>query len=102
MDTQPDFPQPPVSAPPSVPLVKDDILDIIREYNRSSGFTDRKLTDTPTDALAIVNRRYVTLNGPTASRPTASVIGQRYFDTTLNKPVWYGNSGWVDATGSSA
>lgn len=86
------------------PLVKDDILKIIREYNRSSGFTDRKLTDTPSDALQVVPRKYVTNNGPTASRPTASVIGQPYFDTSLasgrGKPVWWNGTGFVDATGS--
>lgn len=68
-------------------------------------FTTRKLTDTPTDALQVVNRRYVTMNGTTSSRPTSSVIGQFYFDTTLasgkGKPVWYGPSGWVDATGTN-
>lgn len=86
------------------PLVKDDILEIIREYNRTSGFTDRKLTDTPTDALAVVNRKYVTLNGPTTSRPTASVIGQHYFDTSLaagnGKPITWNGIGWVDSTGT--
>ncbi len=84
------------------PLIKDDIVKIIREYNKGPGFTDRKLVDTPTDALAIVSRKFVTLNGATTSRPTTSILGQRYFDTNLNKPVWYGNSGWVDATGTPA
>jgi hypothetical protein len=26
-------------------------------------------------------------------------IGQFYFDTTLNIPVWYNGTAWVDATG---
>lgn len=84
------------------PLVKDDILKIIREYNKSSGFTDRKLTDTPTDALAVVNRKYVTLNGTTGNRPTMPVTGQFYFDTSLGKPIWWSGSNWVLATGITA
>lgn len=86
------------------PLVKDDIIKIIREYNKSTGFSDRKLTDTPTDALAVVNRKYVTLNGSSSNRPIASVIGQQYFDTSLasgrGKPVWWNGTGFVDATGT--
>lgn len=91
-----------ISQSTQAPLVKDDIIKIIREYNRSGGFTDRKLTDTPTDAYAVVNRKFVTLNGTTAVRPTSRLLGQFFFDTSLNKPVWYGNSGWVDATGTPA
>lgn len=88
-----------------VPLLKGDILKIIREYNKSDGFTDRKLTDTPTDALAVVNRKYVTLNGTTANRPPSPVRGQFYFDTSLatnGKPIWYGANGWTDASGTLA
>lgn len=82
------------------PLVKDDILNIIREYNKSTGFTDRKLTDTPTDALAVVNRNYVTLNGTTANRPPNPVTGQFYFDASLGangKPIWNNGTNWVDS-----
>ena len=45
------------------PTFKDATIAIIREYNKSTGFTDRKLTDTPTDALAVVNRNYVRQTG---------------------------------------
>lgn len=38
----------------------------------------------------------------TASRPTTDlVIGQCIFDTTLNKPIWYNGSNWVDSTGTT-
>lgn len=85
------------------PLVKDDILSIIREYNKSSGFTDRKLTDTPTDALAVVNRKYVTANGTTANRPPNPTKGQFYLDTSLGAngiPIWYGPNGWANSAGT--
>lgn len=75
----------------------------IREYAKGGAFTDRKLTDTPTDANMVVSRKYVTLNGATANRPTASVIGQFYFDTDDNAPRWVGNGyAWVDSTGTPA
>lgn len=36
----------------------------------------------------------------TANRPTDRLsVGQRLFDTTLNKPIWYDGSKWVDAIG---
>ena len=42
------------------------------------------------------------LSGPTADRPTAGlVIGLFYFDTTLNKPIWWKGTVWVDATGAT-
>jgi len=71
-------------------------------YLRASAFTDKKITDTPTDALSVVNRKFVTLNGTTALRPTSPITGQSYFDTTLGKPIWWDGVEWVDATGSSA
>ncbi|WQZ49531.1 hypothetical protein Z3_215 [Bacillus phage Z3] len=49
----------------------------------------------------------VTLNlfpsGTTAQRPTTgTVVGQYFFDTTLNKPLYRNatNNGWVDGTGA--
>lgn len=78
-------------------------LDVVKKFLSNNGFTARKLTDTPTDALSTVNRKYVTLNGATADRPVTSIIGQRYFDTDLNQPVWVGNDyAWVDADGNPA
>lgn len=43
---------------------------------------------------------YVNLHGATGSRPITPGTGQRYFDTTLGKPVWYDGTNWVDATGT--
>jgi hypothetical protein len=37
----------------------------------------------------------------TVSRPTAPVKGQMFYDTTLNKPIWYNGTAWTDATGTS-
>ena len=39
--------------------------------------------------------------GNTESRPTGKTAGYMYFDTTLNKPIWYTGTSWVDATGTA-
>jgi hypothetical protein len=41
-----------------------------------------------------------TYHGTSSERPNAP-IGMMYFDETLNKPIWKGNNGWVDATGTA-
>lgn len=41
------------------------------------------------------------LSGTTANRPTWRTTGMSYFDTTLNKPVWWNGTNWVDATGTT-
>ena len=82
--------------------IREEATIVIQNYYASSGFTDRKITDTPTDALAVVNRKYVTNNGTT--RPTSSVVGQPFLDMNLasgrGKPVWWNGIGWIDATGT--
>lgn len=55
------------------------------------------------DATGKVNVPLIT-SGATAQRPTTGTyIGQPFFDTTLNKPIWRNkdNNGWVDATGAA-
>ena len=80
----------------------DDKLNkqIDERIRKATAFTVKQTGDTPTDALQFVNRKYVTLNGITANRPIASVLGQHYFDTTLGIPVWWNGTAFVDATGS--
>ena len=84
------------------PKEKKQIWDIIREYMRSGAFTDRKLTDTPTDALSVVNKKYVTLNGVVADRPKSSVasVGQSYYATDTTIPMTYSAEGWRNGVGS--
>jgi hypothetical protein len=35
-----------------------------------------------------------------STRPTEPQIGQRFFDTTLGKPIWFNGTDWIDATGT--
>ncbi len=80
------------------------VVSIVKNYLESGAFTERKLTDTPTDTNQVVPRGYVTLNGASSERPLSSVIGQRYFDTTLasgrGKPIWWNGTGFVDGDGT--
>jgi hypothetical protein len=40
--------------------------------------------------------------GVTADRPGNSLfIGQMYFDTTLNIPIWWNGQHWVNASGTT-
>lgn len=81
---------------------ENKVIPIIKKYLQANAFTLHKITDTPTDALQVVNRKFVTLNGVTGGRPTSSILGQYYFDTTLGYPVWWSGTEWVKYDGSAA
>ncbi len=84
--------------------LKEMIAQEVANQLKGDLFTARKLTDTPTDALQVVPRKYVTMNGVSASRPISSVVGQFYLDTTLasgrGQPIWYNGTGFIDANGN--
>lgn len=82
--------------------IDERIKKVVPEMLRGSAFSDRKLTDTPTDNLSVVNKKYVTNNGLVANRPTSSVatVGQPYFATDTRIPMTYSASGWVNGVGS--
>jgi hypothetical protein len=52
------------------------------------------------DELSEVSNK-VNQAGSTAARPTTASIGQCYFDTNLNKPIWFNGTVWVDYTGAT-
>ena len=82
--------------------IEEIALKVIQDYNKSFAFIEKKLTDTPTNAFSLVNRRFVTLSSNIGARPVSSVavVGQRFFDTAGNRPIWYTTAGWRDATSS--
>ena len=82
--------------------IKRIVIEQIKGYNSAGAFTSRRLIDTPTDAYAVVNRRFVTLSSNLGARPVSSVavVGQRFFDTSNNIPIWYTTAGWRNAVGS--
>ena len=81
---------------------KEEILKVVQDYLKGSSFTDRKLTDTPTDKNMVIPRGYVTANGLVANRPVSSVatIGQPYLATDTAIPMTYTAAGWVNGVGS--
>ncbi len=48
----------------SNPTFEERVIEIIKNWFIGSGFKARKLTDTPTDALQVVNKAYVDANPP--------------------------------------
>lgn len=78
------------------------IDDRIKEQLKSNLFTSRKLTDTPTDNLQVVPRKYVNLNGSVASRPAsvAATIGQKYFATDTKQFMIFDGTKWYNGSGS--
>lgn len=51
--------------------------------------------------LGKMNEFTLNTRGTTELRPTTPHTSFQYFDTTLNKPIWWTGSAWVDATGAS-
>ena len=82
--------------------VKKLVDETVLKFMKLPGFTSHKITDTPTDTLSIVNRRFVTLNGSVVSRVSSSVatVGRFYLDTESNIPMWKVSAGWVNGVGS--
>ena len=72
----------------------------VQAYLASTAFSGRKVTDNPVDRNQVVPRGYVTRNSTTALRPTTSVLGESYFDTTVSKPVWWNGTNYQDAAGN--
>lgn len=73
-----------------------------------NGYTDPVINprywvnyDSTTDRLSKWECIYVG-SGESSKRPVRSnaFVGMQYFDTTLNKPIWWNGNNWVDALGS--
>ncbi len=80
--------------------IKKLIADQVRKQLQGALFTARKLTDTPTDNLQVVPRKYVTRSSTTLLRPITSVLGEFYFDIDESKPVWWNGTNYQDAAGN--
>ena len=82
--------------------IEEVSLKVVKKYNKSFAFTERRLTDTPTDAFSVVNRRFVTLSSNIGARPVSSVAvtGQPFFNTTTNTPTVFDGNDWRNGVGS--
>ena len=79
-------------------LIFNDVNNSLSELD--FGFDKLRATTSLSD-----NKQFVSLDiaGTTAERPQVQHlhVGVQYFDTTLNKPIWWNGTNWVDATGTS-
>jgi len=41
------------------------------------------------------------MTGTTAQRPVAPVISQKYYDTTILKPIWWNGTVWKDGANAT-
>lgn len=82
--------------------LKKVIRTEIENYNKSAAFSDRKVTDSPTDDFSVVSRKYVNMNGTTSQRPPSPIIGQQFFDKTLGYPIYWSGASWVKGDGTAA
>lgn len=78
---------------PSAPSINGACL-----YNEGSKKVVYSYNGSWVDALG--NNGLAKYNGTTQQRPTEINLGFQYFDTTLNKPIWWTGKKWVDATGA--
>ena len=74
-----------------------DFIDLLREKVSDAAF-DKNFIILKNELIALEDRLYAT--GSTVGRPLEPRVGQQYFDTTLNKPVFFSGTAWVDATGT--
>ena len=74
-----------------------DFIDLLRDKISDAAF-DKNFIILKNELLAFEDRMYAT--GSTVGRPLQPKVGQQYFDTTLNKPVFFSGTAWVDATGT--
>jgi hypothetical protein len=80
-------------------------LNLINCTN-SSGLANLilKSTTTTVDSIGRINGWTMeTTCGTTSQRPNTArcAIGDKYYDTTFNKPIWYNGTNWKDATGAT-
>jgi len=50
---------------------------------------------------AVINDLSTPSAGITTARPSIGLqIGQFYFDTTINRPIWWNGTNWINAAGT--
>lgn len=77
----------------------DDFLGILNSLGDTASAIDVANLKERIDNLPLNSVLYNEY-GETKHRPTTNnKIGQIYFDTTLNKPIWWEGTKWVDANG---
>lgn len=83
----------------------DIVLNLNTSINKSIGWICES-SGTPGSWFPIGTlEQYAGLlkQGTTSQRPIVNIshLGACFFDTTLNKPIWFNGNNWVDATGAT-
>ena len=84
-----------------------DYDTVIISFNNATGLNDKILfsdiffydLEDADEPVYIYKSVYLPF-GTTSERPTEPVIGQQYYDTSINKPIWWTGTKWVDANGT--
>ena len=51
--------------------------------------------------IDVINALSTPSAGITAARPSTGLqVGQFYFDTTINRPIWWNGTNWINAAGT--
>jgi polygalacturonase len=77
--------------------VRIEVLGLVTAYGNSID----TLTLTNLGVLSTIIRRISYRIGTTSQRPSNNADGDPYYDTTLDKPIWWNGSTWKDAMGTS-
>lgn len=68
------------------------------------GFLDKKADKDTTYTKSEVDEKMAkfSLYGPSSARPIGSPKGRQFYDESLNKPIWWNGTIWVDYNGEPA
>jgi hypothetical protein len=59
------------------------------------------LDSTNNQIISAVNTLSTPSAGTTGDRPSTDLqVGQFYFDTTINRPIWWDGTNWINAAGT--
>ena len=97
------------SATPVSPTVLDGNILLAEVYVganvttiTSANITDKRKMKSTNDSLEIKIDELVSPNAfITINRPSGKSVGYSCFDITLNKPIWYTGTNWVDSNGTT-
>ena len=76
-------------------------------YLLNNIFSEKEINDryVQGDGIIFIKDGEYRTRGSSNERPIIPIdkhlIGKLYFDTTLNKPIWWNGTTWVDSTGTN-
>ena len=87
----PNLPIPPIQYSQTYGELHDNVLRLY--FNR--------LDTANGETITAVNTLSTPSAGTTGARPSTGLqVGQFYFDTTINRPIWWNGTNWINAAGT--